>query len=62
MNQEDRKIFRSAIWTLKKETGKRRLGKKEIIDACQRMVNAERAKEQLKGLVNLGIRDIGKGV
>jgi hypothetical protein len=64
MNKEDRKIFRSAVWTLKKETGKKRLGKKDLLEACQRMYNAEMAKENLKNLSGGigGIRDIGKGV
>jgi hypothetical protein len=61
MNKEDRKIFRSAIWTLKKETGKKKLGKKELIDACNRMANAERMKENIRGLIG-EIRGITEGL
>jgi hypothetical protein len=50
MDKESRKIFRSAINTLRKETGRKRLGKKQLIEAAHRMANAERMRENLKNL------------
>ena len=52
-----KKLYRSALNTVRKETGKRKVGKKEKIEAAMRLLAAESAKLKLKMLgEQIGLR------